>query len=246
MAEDFMYYQMTNVEALYPKLDTTYKFDNRANGGKGGSVRCDALDDGAEYSMSFLMTEAEAKELYKAMKNAYKRKKDDSWPDKFSLPFKKQEDGRFLGKAKLKGAYGTDKTTPPLQVDAKNNKLPADFQLTSGSIVNLAFTFVPYSVQGTGVSLRLNGVQVIDLKPMQSRSPFGVVDGGFVAQPDNPFSDTTKSTDVELDDDDSDDIFNSVEEEAPAPKEPKKVVKKSAPAPTDDDDVSALIEEWDD
>tara|TARA_R100000149_G_C5875471_1_gene139264 strand:+ start:1527 stop:2267 length:741 start_codon:yes stop_codon:yes gene_type:complete len=246
MAEDFMYYQMTNVEALYPKLDTTYKFDNRANGGKGGSVRCDALDDGAEYSLSFLMTEAEAKELYKAMKNAYKRKKDDSWPDKFSLPFKKQEDGRFLGKAKLKGAYGTDKTTPPLQVDAKNNKLPADFQLTSGSIVNLAFTFVPYSVQGTGVSLRLNGVQVIDLKPMQSRSPFGVVDGGFVAQPDNPFSDTTKSTDVELDDDDSDDIFNSVEEEAPAPKEPKKVVKKSAPAPTDDDDVSALIEEWDD
>ena len=246
MAEDFMYYQMTNVEALYPKLDTTYKFDNRANGGKGGSVRCDALDDGAEYSMSFLMTEAEAKELYKAMRNAYKRKKDDSWPDKFPLPFKKQEDGRFLGKAKLKGAYGTDKTTPPLQVDAKNNKLPADFQLTSGSIVNLAFTFVPYSVQGTGVSLRLNGVQVIDLKPMQSRSPFGVVAGGFVAQPDNPFSDTTKSTDVELDDDDSDDIFNSVEEEAPAPKEPKKVVKKSAPAPTDDDDVSALIEEWDD
>lgn len=246
MAEDFMHYQMTNVEALYPKLDTTYKFDNRANGGRGGSVKCDALDDGAEYSMSFLMTEAEAKELYKAMKNAYKQKKEDSWPDKFPLPFKKQEDGRFLGKAKLKGAYGTDKTTPPLQVDAKNNKLPADFQLTSGSIVNLAFTFVPYSVQGTGVSLRLNGVQVIDLKPMQSRSPFGVVDGGFVAQPDNPFSDTTKSTDVELEDDDSDDIFNSVEEEAPAPKEPKKVVKKSAPAPTDDDDVSALIEEWDD
>ena len=131
-------------------------------------------------------------------------------------------------------------------MDAKNNKLSADFQLTSGSIVNLAFTFVPYNLSGTGVSLRLNGVQVIDYKPMQSRSPFGVVDGGFVAPPDNPFSDTTKSTDVELDDDDPDDIFNSVEEETPAPKEPKKVVKKSAPAPTDDDDVSALIEEWDD
>ena len=71
MAEDFMYYQMTNVEALYPKLDTTYKFDNRANGGKGGSVRCDALDDGAEYSMSFLMTEAEAKELYKSENERY-------------------------------------------------------------------------------------------------------------------------------------------------------------------------------
>ncbi len=246
MAEEYMYYQIANVEAMYPKLDTTYKFDNRANGGKGGSVKCSALDDGAEYTVSFLMTEPEAKTLYKAMKAAYTKKKEDGWPDKFPLPFKKQEDGRYLGKAKLKGAYGTDKTTPPLQVDAKNNKLPEDFQLTTGSIVNLAFTFVPYNLSGTGVSLRLNGVQVIEYKPMQSRSPFGVVDGGFVAEPDNPFSDTTAPV-VELDeDDDSDDIFNSVEEEAPASQEPKKVVKKSAPAPTDDDDLSSVIEDWDD
>ena len=130
-----------------------------------------------------------------------------------------------------------------------NNKLPADFQLTSGSTVNLAFTFVPYSMRDNGVSLRLNGVQVIEYVPMVSRSPFGVVEGGFVAQPDNPFSDTTssvKSTDVALDDDDSDDIFGD-EPDTSEVEEPKKVVKKSAPAPKeDDDDLSAIVDGWDD
>jgi hypothetical protein len=243
MAEATMYYTVEGVEALYPRINTTYKFDNKANGGKGGSVKCDPLDDGAAYEMSFVMSEPKAKALFKAMKAAYDVKKEASWPDKFPLPFKKDDDGNYVGKAKLKGAYGTDLTKPPLQVDAKNNELPKDFQLTTGSVVNLAFTFVPYSMRENGVSLRLNGVQVIDYKPMASRSPFGVVDG-YVAQPDNPFSDTT-STSAELVADDSDDEFGD-EPDTPAVEEPKKVVKKSAPAPSDDDDLSAIVEGWDD
>ena len=244
MAEEVnMYYTLENVEALYPRINATYKFDQKANGGKGGSVKCDPLDDGAAYELSFVMSNAEAKALFKAMKAAYDVKREKSWPDKFPLPFKKNDDGNFIGKAKLKGAYGTDLTKPPLQVDAKNNELPKDFQLTTGSIVNLAFTFVPYSMRDSGVSLRLNGVQGIDYKPLQSRSPFGVVDG-YVAQPDNPFSDTT-STQSESDDDDSDDIFGD-EPDTPVVEEPKKVVKKSAPAPSDDEDLSSIVEDWDD
>jgi len=244
MAEVNMYYTVEGVEALYPRINTTYKFDNKANGGKGGSVKCDPLDDGAAYEMSFVMSEAKAKALFKAMKAAYDAKKEGSWPDKFALPFKKDDDGNYIGKAKLKGAYGTDLTKPPLQVDAKNNELGKDFQLTSGSVVNIAFTFVPYNMRENGVSLRLNGVQVIDYKPMQSRSPFGVVDG-YVAQPDNPFSDTT-STSAEPVADDSDDAFGD-EPDTPAVEEPKKVVKKSSPAPKeDDDDLSSVIEGWDD
>jgi len=245
MAEVDMYYTLENVEALYPRINTTYKFDNKANGGKGGSVKCDPRDDGAAYEMSFVVPEKKAKALYKSMKAAYDAKKETSWPDKFPLPFKKNDDGNYVGKAKLKGAYGTDLTKPPLQVDAKNNELPEDFQLTTGSIVNLAVTFVPYNLQGNGVSLRLNGVQVIDYKPMASRSPFGVVEG-YVAQPDNPFSDTT-STPVESEDDDSDDIFGDEPDTSAATEEPKKkVVKKSAPAPSDDEDLSSVIDEWDD
>ena len=225
MAEANMYYTIEGVKALYPRLDATYKFDNKANGGKGGSVKCDPLDDGAAYEMSFMMSESEAKALGHAMAMAYKAKKEESWPDKFALPFKKDDDGNYVGKAKLRGAYGTDKTTPPLQVDAQNNKLPADFQLTSGSTVNLAFTFVPYSMRDNGVSSRLNGVQVIEYVPMVSRSPFGVVEGGFVAiRIDNPFSDTTsnKSTDVVLDDDDSDDIFGDIYQIPPKWRNPRR------------------------
>lgn len=244
MADDYKYYTIENVEALYPKLDATYKFDQTANGGKGASVKCDPLDDNAAYEISFVMDATKAKTLHKAMRLAYQAGKKDGWPDKFPNPLKKQEDGRWVGKARLKGAYGSDKTTV-LQVDAKNNKLPSDFQLTTGSTVNVAFTFVPYAINGYGVSLRLSAVQVIDYKPLAARSPFGVVDGGFVAQPDNPFTDTTRST-IDAPEDDSDDIFGD-EPDTSEIEEPKKVVKKSTPAPKeDDDDLSAIVEDWDD
>ena len=88
-------------------------------------------------------------------------------------------------------------------------------------------------------------VQVIYYKPIASRSPFGVVDG-YVAQPDNPFSDTTN---VKVDsDDDDDDIFGDEPDISAVTEEPKKKVvkKKSAPAPADDTGLSAVIDEWDD
>ena len=88
-------------------------------------------------------------------------------------------------------------------------------------------------------------MQVIDYKPLAARSPCGVVDGGFVAQPDNPFTDTTRST-IDEPEDDSDDIFGD-EPDTSEIEEPKKVVKKSTPAPKeDDDDLSAIVEDWDD
>jgi len=243
MAEDYMYYQLNNVTALYPKLDTTYKFDNKANGGKGGSIKCDPLDDNAAYTTSFVMPESQAKDLFKAMKVAYKNKKESSWPEKFALPFEKDEDGNYIGKAKLKGAYGTDIVPPPPHFDAKNNELPTGFQVTTDSVINLAVSFVPYNVKDNGVSLRVRGVQVIDLKPMKSRSPFGVVEGGFVSQADSPFDASPATPEVESDDDFDD--FDSVEEKPSVDKEPKKVVKKSAPAPADDDDdISSIIDEW--
>ena len=219
---------------MYPHIDLNYKCNNAAN----RIMPCDPLDDGAAYEMSFKMPEAKAKELFKAMKAFYDFKKEKSWPDKFPLPFKKGDDGMYIGKCKLKGAYGTDKTRKPQQFDAKNNELDADFKLTSGSTVNIAVTFVPYSKRDNGVSLRINGVQVTKYEPMTASSPFGVVEGGFemAAQNASPFADTTTSTSVDLVEDDSDDIFGD-EPDTSVVEEPKKVVKKSAPAPKDDDDL---------
>jgi len=217
-------YTLENVEAMWPRINRTYKFDAKEK----KSVPCDAFDDGAAYTLQFRMTEAQAKELYKRMKTAYaaKQAENSEWPDKFPMPFKKDDDGSFTHKAKLKGAYGAEATRKPAQYSASNKKLDDDFLLTNGSTVNIAVVFTPYNgAMGAGVSLRLDAVQVIDLKPMEEQSPFGAVEG-FEDSPkedDNPFEDVTVD-------------------------EPKKAVKKTAPAAPEkgSDDLSSIIDDWDD
>jgi len=194
-----MQHMITEVVARYPRLNSTYKFDTYEN----KSVKCDAFDDGAAYEMSFVMSDEKAKELHRICMEAYsnaaaldtKRK----WPEKPTmLPYKRNDDGEVVGKCKLKGAYGGDKTQPPKQVDAQRNKLPDDFMLTSGSKVNVAVVVVPYNTGSlNGVSLRLRAVQVLELAEMQgSDDPFTSVSGGFtssvtaapVAAADDPFA----------------------------------------------------------
>ena len=178
-----MQHIIPNVTAKYPRLNATYKFDSAEQ----RSVKCDPLDDGAAYEMQFVMETETAKTLHglclEAWKNAAAMDTRKKWPEKPSLlPYKKTDDGEIVGKAKLKGAYGTDKVDPPLQVDAKRNRLPADFMLTTGSRVNLSVTIVPYNTGAVnGVSLRLRAVQVLELaEGMTASDPFSAVDGYVV------------------------------------------------------------------
>ena len=213
-------FKIENVTAMYPRIDKTYRFDNTEN----RSVPCDPLDDGAAYELSFTMGKDQAKQLFVAMSEAYDEKREDKWPAKLEMPFKKNDDGMYVGKAKLKGAYGKDVTRKPLQYDAKANKLPDDFQLTSGSTVNVAVVFVPYNMRDHGVSLRISAVQVVKLAEAKGPSnPFDAVDG-YDSKEGNP--------------------FEEVAEEEPAPKKTTK--KKETPKPKDDEDLSSLIDEWDD
>ena len=213
-------FKIENVTAMYPRIDKTYRFDNTEN----RSVPCDPLDDGAAYELSFAMEKDQAKQLFVAMSEAYDEKREDKWPAKLEMPFKKNEDGMYVGKAKLKGAYGKDVTRKPLQYDAKANKLPDDFQLTSGSTVNVAVVFVPYNMRDHGVSLRISAVQVVKLAEAKGPSnPFEEVDG-YDSKEGNP--------------------FDEVAEEEPVPKKTTK--KKATPKPKDDEDLSSLIDEWDD
>jgi hypothetical protein len=69
-------------------------------------------------------------------------------------------------KAKLKLRDGSISQTKILVVDAKRNPMNGDVLIGNGSIVKAAFEPVPYLMQSTkqcGVSLRLKGVQVIEL-----------------------------------------------------------------------------------
>jgi hypothetical protein len=133
------------------------------------------------------MDAAQAKDLYTVMATAYNARaaSEKSWPQKLgkaSEVFKKDEDGNYIAKAVLKGAYGADVTKPPVQVDSKNKPLPKDFELTTGSTVNVQVSCVPYSMRDHGVSLRLRAVQVLKLAEREDYSPFGSEEGFSVEE----------------------------------------------------------------
>ena len=230
-------YVINGVEALWPRINRTYRFDASEN----RSVPCDPLDDGAKYEIKFRMNKDTAKKLFLAMSEAYGARRESSWPEKFGNPFEKDEDGTYTFKASLKGAYGKEVTLKPVQYDAKSTKLPEDFMLTTGSTVNVAVTFTPYFMREAGVSLRLRAVQVTKYVPMESSSPFGSVEGYRHGEEDSPFEvvQAVKEEIVAKDEDSFDDF------DEPTAPEPKKVVKKTAPAPkADNDALSSIVADW--
>ena len=222
-------FRIDNVEALWPRLNTTYRFDNKEK----RSIPCDIFDDGAKYEISFRMSNVQAKKLFSEMKAAYTGKAADNWPEKFDNPFTKGENDTYTFKSTLKGAYGKDATRKPSQYDAANTKLDDGFLLTTGSTVNIAGVFVPYHAVGigTGVSLRLNAVQVTKYTPVQDHSPFEATNG-FEAEEGNPF---TSAAEPEVD-------LAEVGEVA----EPKKVPKKAPKPVVESLNMNAIVDNWDD
>lgn len=230
-----MRHLIKNVEAMYPRINRPYRFDG-VNAGK--SVPCEAHEDGAAYELQFRMDREQASALLKAMKNAYatvresdpkKSKGDKAWPEKIKNPFKDEGDGFYTHKAKIKAQYNNQLTRPIAHFDSERNALPEGFELTTGSIVNIACVFIPYNTDmaGAGVSLRLSAVQVLKLaERQQAYNPFEVVEGGFKVQQeeDNPFM---EMADEELDakEEEEEDPFEEPEE---TPK--VKTRKKKAPS----------------
>ena len=178
---------VTGATALYPRLNQTYKFIKHKDGSKE-PIACSPTDDGAEYTLNLILTKAQAIPLYKAMKNAYEAGRQEKW-DAFPSPeeaFGLNDNGEYIAKTKLKGSFNGE-TTFVTQFDASNNVLPKDFMLTTGSKINVLLGFVVYDpthMDGSGVSLRLRQLQVVELKEMSQRSAFGAVEGGFNSQAD--------------------------------------------------------------
>ena len=201
-----MQHMITNVTARYPRIDKPYKFDP-SEGDFGKTVPCSKDDNGAAYSMSFVMEKADASALKKLCLDAYanaSKMAKRPWPaEPKRLPIAavpvKDTNGNptseveFVGKTNIKAKYPSGYVDVPRQYDAKRNLLPKDFQLTTGSRVNVAVVIVPYyqSPENYGVTLRLNAVQVLEYREPEQTNPFGDVEGGFVsnapAQNDDPF-----------------------------------------------------------
>ena len=179
-----MQHNITNVMALWPRINKTYKYDS----GEMKSVPCPASDPAAAYELSFSMTPEQAKDLWAAMVKAYNEKRKPEWPEQPVNPFKRDDKtGNFIGKAKLKGNYNGELTKGVAQYDASANLLASDFMLTTNSIVNVAVTFVPYNMREAGVSMRLRAVQVLKLAESEAQNPFGATDG-YTSGDSNPFA----------------------------------------------------------
>ena len=225
-------YKIENVEALWPRIDQPYHFNEKAN----KSMPCGARDQGAEYSIEFRMDKDVAQKLHKEMSASYTQNRQDSWAAKLEIPFVKEDDGRYKHKSNIKGQY-KGRLTQVLQVDSKGNRLPSDFKLTTGSTVNIYIEFNPYKMGNRcGVSLRLKAVQVVKYYEYSAPIEFDIVEGGYTMDGEGdtlvipPVNETTDSFDEE-----------TVEE-------PKKAAKKTAPPPTAaaQDDLSSIVEDWDD
>tara|TARA_R110000737_G_scaffold76762_1_gene107559 strand:+ start:2815 stop:4113 length:1299 start_codon:yes stop_codon:yes gene_type:complete len=231
-------YILKNVTARYPRIDQPYKFDSKA-GARGKSVPCDALEDGACYELGFIMSKAQAKDLYASMSAVYNEAKDSSWPDKLELPFT-QLDGELVGKAKLKASYDKKPTGRPALFDSQNASLAEDFMLTTGSTISVAIELIPYSMATSGVSLRLRGVQVIEYIPYKPASPFDI-ESGFSAVDAPAAAESVEDMFGNLAEE-----VDSEEVEAVVEPEPVKRSKKKeeVPKPKEEDSLSSIIDDW--
>lgn len=247
-----------NVTAHYPHLDQPYKWSDAQN----RTMPCSYKENGAAYDLQWVMSGGEAKRLMAAMEVAYEEDKKDGWPKSLNdgeIPFKKQEDKTWLHKATLEAAYQGEETKPPKQFDSKNNELPKDFRLTTGSTINVQVSLHPWSRDGnSGVKLRVRQVQVIQYKPEPVRAAFDVVEDGFTMEDVGGSAFTAVSDDsfgeepavVEAPATEAPkksakaDAFGDDDEEVVA--EPKKkVVKKSAPAKAEKDEkLASVLDEW--
>lgn len=110
-----------------------------------------------------------------------------------SVPFERDEQGNLVIKAKLAANVETKSGKSwqqrPALFDSKGQKLQVDgLRIGSGTRARLALEIAPYNVPstGAGISLRLRGVQIIELRePAGGRAEdfgFGAEETGFVAE----------------------------------------------------------------
>jgi len=88
-------------------------------------------------------------------------------------------------KARIKTKAGVVKEQKVFVYDAKKNLLPSNIAVGNGSVIKVAVEPFPYVMQSTkqvGVSLRLKGVQVIELVEYGAPSSMFDEEDGFVAE----------------------------------------------------------------
>ncbi len=205
--------------AIYPKL---HKPDTKFDADGVYSVKLAISKQDAEAS-GMKVPEETLKELGLKNKpslievlDAYHKKQMDDSEEEYQAALKKKtrnlkreadlpysdnpdNEDEIIVNCKMKASGLTKKkeafTQHPALFDAKGKPMPKDSNVGGGSILRVSFEPNPYftSQLGSGVSLRLKAVQVIELKSFGDRSASGYgfeAEDGFEADPEesNDFS----------------------------------------------------------
>jgi hypothetical protein len=127
-------------------------------------------------------------ELEEGFKFAKSTPKDKGTKKK---PIKEEFQGMYVLEAKTGADY------PPRRKDAANNLIEEDGVIRSGDIGRLALTVSAYEAFGSGISLRLNAIQLIE-----KRATGGAGDDDFDDHAGGYVHGSKASSDTESDDDD--------------------------------------------
>lgn len=144
------------------------------------------------------------KELEKA-KHSIKLKPGQKWSAEPFLGYREDKDGDIVFKFKANSHYTTKsgethKVTIPV-FDAHGKPIKDPLSIGNGTIAKVAYTLVPYWISKVvnGIKLRLDAVQIIDLKEYGEKDAKGYGFGeeeGFSApeeeEDDSPFVDSSE------------------------------------------------------
>lgn len=166
------------------------------------SIVLDPKDEGVEDFIAKLRTMGQEAataldvELEEGFKFAKVTPKDKGTKKK---PIKEEFKGMYVLEAKTGADY------PPRRKDAANNLIEEDGVIRSGDLGRLALTVSAYEAFGSGVSLRLNAIQLIEKRATGGGGDdFDEYDGGYTH---TASSGSSSSTSDEVDDAEDDEDF---------------------------------------
>lgn len=150
------------------------------------------------------------KELEKA-KHSIKLKPGQKWSAEPFLGYKEDKDGDIVFKFKANSHFTTKsgethKVVIPV-FDAHGTPIKDPLSIGNGTIAKVAYTLVPYWISKVvnGIKLRLDAVQIIDLKEYGQKDAKGFGFGeeaGFSAPPDSDATEDDSTFAEETDEDD--------------------------------------------
>ena len=198
-------HRLLNVEARFPKLNQPYFYDS-SEGANGRTVPCSLDTPNAKWELGLRMDAKTTQDFMQAYAQAWQESPyaNDPMPDptqcngQEKTPKLKNEGDDFWA---VKSIHKNCKArtgkvqSPPFQVGRDARPVADDFELTTGSVVNIEMVFYPYKISGNvGMSFWLNGLQVVELAERQPIGAFTALDEPEEQEETNSFAPLDKET----------------------------------------------------